>query len=127
MSDRQPQTPKSTGPYHIWPGASVLLIVLSIVVLILMFIAWAMPAATPRAPETTLTIEQTEVGVTATPDPTLLTPTNGVNTSEAEVGYANGIIVISGMLMLILLLATLREVLWHHKKTTEGLDPDAHD
>jgi len=92
-----------------------------------MFIAWAMPAATPRAPETTLTLEQTEVGVTATPDPMVLSPTNGINTSEAEVGYANGIIVISGMLMLILLLATLREVLWHHKKTTEGLDPDAHD
>lgn len=127
MNDRKSPTPSSVGPYHVWPGASVLIIVLAIVVLLLMFIAWAMPAATPRVPESTPSLEQTEVGVTATPDPMVLSPTNGINTSEAEVGYANGIIVISGMLMLILLLATLREVLWHHKKTTEGLDPDAHD
>ncbi len=127
MNDRKSPTPSSVGPYHVWPGASVLIIVLAIVVLLLMFIAWAMPAATPRVPESTPSLEQTEGGMTATPDPMLLTPTNGINTSEAEVGYANGIIVISGMLMLIVLSATLREVLLHHKKTTKTGATDSDD
>lgn len=127
MNDRKSPTPSSVGPYHVWPGASVLIIVLAIVVLLLMFIAWAMPAATPRVPESTPSLEQTEGGMTATPDPMLLTPTNGINTSEEEVGYANGIIVISGMLMLIVLSATLREVLLHHKKTTKTGTTDSDD
>lgn len=116
MNPNKPSQDLPPIPHNIWPGAHLVLIILAFIVLVLMFLAWAMPAATPRVAEGTGTATLTDMEVTGTPQREIATPeSNGALTSE-EVGYADGIIILSAGLMLIVLFATLREVIWYRKK-----------
>ncbi|MCJ7695257.1 MAG: hypothetical protein MUO40_07490 [Anaerolineaceae bacterium] len=106
----------SPQPHNIWQGALLILIVLAIVVIALMFIAWAMPSATNtilgrRAIETPVDITAESAAA--------LTPTSEtesiVLTNQEDVGYGDGIIIASGVLLLILLVATFREIVLYRK------------
>lgn len=102
-------------PYKIWQGAPYVLIIIAVVVLILMFIAWAMPAATPRTQPTVLPGTQ----ITPTQEPVVIgTPmsTDFPEPTAENVGYANGIIGLSGLITLILIMAAYREILYYRKK-----------
>jgi hypothetical protein len=114
MTEKIPEDKKPEQPYGMWQGAHYALIILTAVVLILMFIAWAMPAATPR-PQTTLTVTLT-TEVTGTPIQATMQPTTIPEPTSEDVGYADGIIILSAVLSIILLLATLREILYYRRK-----------
>lgn len=115
---KQRKTTQAPQPHNIWPGAILILIVLAVVVIALMFIAWAMPSATNTILGRRLT--STPVAVigdgTTTLSPTVAT--EPVNLAEpAEVGYGDGIIIASGVLLLILLAATFREIVIYNRLT----------
>lgn len=110
---------KPDQPYKIWQGAPYVLVIVAVVVLILMFIAWAMPAATPRTLSTPLPGTQ----ITPTQPPVVIgTPmsTTFPEPTAENVGYANGIIGLSGLLTLILILGALREILYYRKKEKQA-------
>lgn len=117
-------------PSTVWPGAYVVLIILAVVVLLLMFIAWAMPAATPREQEATVTLTYTPE-ITGTPKPLKKTPTPIPDPTPENVGYSNGIIVLSAVISLILLLAAIRELGIHRRisrqTSTTPEEKDEHD
>lgn len=97
-----------------WQGGPYVLIVLAVIVLLLMFVAWAMPPSTPRPPSTPL--PGTQILPTQPPvtQPGQSTPV--FEPTAENVGYANGIIIFSAILSLVLLIATLREILFYRKK-----------
>lgn len=119
MSTLEPQNSKPEQPYRIWQGAHYVLVVLAVVVLVLMFIAWAMPAATPRPQPTPLPGTQL---IPTQPPIVIGTPGTAVpvEPTAENVGYANGIIILSALLSLIMLLAVLREVLFFRKKRKQS-------
>lgn len=107
---------QSPQPHNIWQGAVLILIVLTIVVIALMFIAWAMPSATNTILGRRSTI--TTIAVTEGSSETL-SPTSEADalvlTEPEDVGYGDGIIIASGVLLLILLAATFREIALYNK------------
>jgi len=92
------------------------LIVLAMVVIALMFLAWAMPSATNTIlgrGSITPIMEVTEE-TTETIDPSSVTEAI-ILTNPEDVGYGDGIIIASGVLLLILLAATFREIVIYNK------------
>ena len=110
-------SPKSNSPQprRIWLGAQTAVIVLVVMVVLMTILALVTPdASNTLAQNTTDTLENVEL--TATPIPMAETEENQMPSHE-EVGYTDGVIFCGTILVLILLLGTLREILWYRKKS----------
>lgn len=96
--------------HNIWSAGTIGLIALAVVIVIVMFIAWAMPESADTNATPTL--------LTPTSAPFVLgsgTPTPEILTMRENVGYGDGIIVFSSVLILLLLILILREQIIHRK------------
>lgn len=109
-------SPKSNSPQprSIWLGAHTTLIVLVVIVLSMAILALVTPdASNVFAQNVTDTLENVELTATTTP---ILETEESQLPSPDEVGYMDGVIFCGTILVLILLLGTLREILWYRKK-----------
>ena len=110
-------SPKSNSPQprRIWLSAHITLIVLVVIVLSMTVLAWVTPdASNVFVQNTTDTLGNVELTATTTP---ILETEESQLTSPEEVGYMDGVIFCGTILVLMLLLGTLREILWYRKKS----------
>jgi len=109
-------SPKSNSPqpHRIWLGAQTALIVLVVMVVSMTILAWVTPdASNVFAQNSTDILENVELTATTTP---ILETEESQAPSPEEVGYMDGVIICGTILVLMLLLGTLREILWYRKK-----------
>jgi hypothetical protein len=96
--------------------ALLILIILTVLVVLITLITYIRPAADPQP---TLQPTQAPLSNTPTINPARRTPrpTRSLDPVEENVGYANGIIILSGVLCLIVLIAGLREIAHHRSQS----------
>ena len=110
MSDPQPQStmPESNGRFK-W--GIVILILGVLIIASLAFGSSSVPESTATTPTENL-LESAGTGTDMVSDVSTETGTPAVPPSPNEVGYTDGIIFFATVLVLILLVATLREVVY---------------
>lgn len=119
--------------HNIWTGGPLLLVALAVVVVIIMFIAWALPEGSNPLFDLRQT---TGTAPVSTPLPAIMPgeETQLVEPIAESVGYGDGIIVFSAGLIVLVLIVVLREVLYFRKKEsmqvgtkTEDAEEDNHE
>lgn len=101
--------------HNIWPGGTIALIILTVVIVIVMIVAWAMPEASNLPREFRNQTQTAEAGIVVTDSLEPATTGEPVSLTREDVGYGDGIIVFTSGVLLLLLLIVLREQIIHRR------------